>query len=104
MLYETLYTFADHYLRLPRVNFGRPRLGARFEKGMMYFLLFIICTGLLRGSEKKKGVSGMPTTAALMPGITEWNLLVSLISASKTGDVSNPFQTLQDASRQRLLI
>lgn len=73
MLYETLYTVADHYLRLLCVTFGRPALGSRIQKGMMYFLLFIICTGLLRGRgrEKKKSVSGMPATGAWMPGITE---------------------------------
>lgn len=74
MLHETLYTFADHYLRLLCVNFGRPALGSRIEKGMMYFLLFIICTGLLREGEKneKKSVSScMPATGASMPGITE---------------------------------
>lgn len=74
MLYETLYTFADHYLRLLCVNFGRPGLGSRLEKGMMYFLLFIICTGLPRGKReerKKESASGMPVTGALMPGITE---------------------------------
>lgn len=69
MLYETLYTFADHYLRLLCVNFGRPAPGSQIEKGMMYFLLFIICAGLLRGGRKR--VSGMPATGAPMPGITE---------------------------------
>lgn len=58
MLYETLYTFADHYLRLLCVNFGKPTLGTWIEKGMMYFLLFIICTGLLRGKREEEGGCG----------------------------------------------
>jgi len=58
MLYETLYTFADHYLRLLRVNFGRPAFGSRIEKGMMYFLLFIICTGLPRRKNRGGGGGG----------------------------------------------
>lgn len=32
MLYETLYTFSGHYLRLLCVNFGRPRLGSEIKR------------------------------------------------------------------------
>lgn len=85
MLYETLYTFADHYLRLLCVNFGRPALGFRIEKGDDVFPLIYY---LHWATEREKGggegrwecVSGMPATGASMPGITERNLLLSLIS------------------------
>lgn len=60
MLYETLYTFADHYLRLLCVNFGRPRLfGSGAEKRddvfpLIYYLHW--ATEREKGGELQKRV------------------------------------------------
>lgn len=57
MLYETLYTFADHYLRLLCVNFGRAALGSRIEKRddvfpLIYYLHW--ATEREQGGKRKK--------------------------------------------------
>lgn len=88
MLYETLYTFADHYLRLLCVNFGRATLGSRIEKRddvfpLIYYLHW--ATEREQGGERERekkslSSSGMPATGASMPGITERDLLLGLIS------------------------
>lgn len=80
-LYETLYTFADHYLRLLCVNFGRPILALGLKKGDDVFpLIYYLHWATEREKGGEVGESGMPVTGALMPGITERNLLCSLIS------------------------
>lgn len=74
MLYETLYTFADHYPRLLCVNFGRPALGSQIEKKKKKDDVFSFIYYLHLATEKENGgwglfESGIPATGASMPGI-----------------------------------
>lgn len=39
MVNETLYTFADHYIRLSCVNFGRPCLGSSIKGNDVFPLI-----------------------------------------------------------------
>lgn len=61
MLYETLYTFADHYLRLLCVNFGRLALRSWIKKkkktgGDVFLLIYYLHWATEWG--KKRGWEG----------------------------------------------